>query len=49
MGTIDVNSRDGGTGTGRAIFEEWYTGSFAETHLLGKRGQNALGYYHYAF
>jgi peptidoglycan hydrolase-like protein with peptidoglycan-binding domain/cell wall-associated NlpC family hydrolase len=49
MGTMDVDSRDGGTGTGRAIFEEWYTGSFAEMHLLGKRGQNALGYYHYAF
>jgi peptidoglycan hydrolase-like protein with peptidoglycan-binding domain len=49
MGTMDVDSRDGGTGVGRAIFEEWYTGSFAETHLLGNREQTALGYYHYAF
>jgi peptidoglycan hydrolase-like protein with peptidoglycan-binding domain/cell wall-associated NlpC family hydrolase len=49
MGSRYVNSRDGGIGTGRAIFEEWFTGSFAEMHLLGNREQKALGYYHYAF
>ncbi|MGW9211914.1 C40 family peptidase [Embleya sp. NPDC055664] len=49
MGTMDVDSRDGGKGKGRAIIEEWYTGSFAEMHLLGERGKTALGYYHYAF